>query len=180
MQLRRFSMPAMYDRTSVVLHWFVGLAILGQFALGWWMLDVPKDPPGVRAWWFNLHKSIGITLAAFVVLRLLWRATHRGPALPLPRAQRLAAAYTHAALYACMLLMPLSGYLGSSFSKYPIKFFGSALPHWGWDWPAAKALMSTVHLSTAWILTALLAAHVAAAFWHLARRDGLFSRMWPA
>jgi cytochrome b561 len=79
-----------------------------------------------------------------------------------------------------MLVMPLSGYLGSTFSKYPIKYFGAALPHWGWDWPAAKALISAIHLTTAWLLAALIAAHVAAALWHLARRDGLFSRMWPA
>jgi cytochrome b561 len=157
------------------------LAILGQFALGWWMIDVPKDPPGVRAWWFNLHKSIGITLAAMVVLRLLWRLGHPGPSLPgtLPRMQRIAAAGTHWALYACMLVMPLSGYLGSSFSKYPIKYFGNALPHWGWDWPAAKAFLSNVHLAAAWLLAALIAVHVVAALRHALRRDGLFSRMWP-
>jgi cytochrome b561 len=157
------------------------LAILGQFALGWWMIDVPKDPPGVRAWWFNLHKSIGITLAALVVLRLLWRLGHPGPSLPgtLPRMQRIAAAGTHWALYACMLVMPLSGYLGSSFSKYPIKYFGNALPHWGWDWPAAKAFLSNVHLAAAWLLAALIAVHVVAALRHALRRDGLFSRMWP-
>jgi len=157
------------------------LAILGQFALGWWMIDVPKDPPGVRAWWFNLHKSIGITLAALVVLRLLWRLGHPGPSLPgtLPRMQRIAAAGTHWALYACMLVMPLSGYLGSSFSGYPIKYFGSALPHWGWEWPAAKAFLSGVHLAAAWLLAALIALHVVAALWHALRRDGLSSRMWP-
>ncbi len=44
-------------------HWVVGLAVLGQFALGWWMLDVPKGGDGERAWWFNLHKSIGMTRA---------------------------------------------------------------------------------------------------------------------
>ena len=166
----------------MLIHWFVGLAILAQFALGWWMIDVPKDPPGVRAWWFNLHKSIGITLAAFVVLRILWRLSHQGPPLPatLPPLQRFAAAATHWGLYACMLAMPLSGYLGSSFSKYPIKYFGMALPHWGWDWPAAKALMSAIHFTSAWILAALIFLHLAAAAWHLARRDGLFGRMWPA
>jgi len=171
-----------YDRTSVLLHWMVGLAILVQFALGWWMIDIPKDPPGVRAWWFNLHKSIGITLAAVVVLRLLWRISHPAPPLPgaLPHIQRVTAAVTHWGLYACMLIMPISGYLGSSFSKYPIKYFGTPLPHWGWDWPAAKALMSAIHLTAAWILAALITLHVAGALWHLARRDGLFSRMWPA
>jgi cytochrome b561 len=145
------------------------------------MLDVPKDPPGVRAGWFNLHKSIGITLAAFVVLRLAWRATHPGPALPatVPRMQRVAARATHGLLYACMVIMPVSGYLGSNFTRYPVKYFGHVLPHWGWDWPAGKALMSTVHFSTACILGALIALHVAGALWHLLRRDGVFSRIWP-
>jgi cytochrome b561 len=145
------------------------------------MIDVPKDPSGVRAWWFNLHKSIGITLAALVVLRVLWRLGHPGPSLPgtLPQMQRIAATGTHWALYACMLVMPLSGYLGSSFSKYPIKYFSNALPHWGWDWPAAKAFLSNVHLAAAWLLAALIAVHVVAALRHALRRDGLFSRMWP-
>ena len=173
-------MPA-YDRTSVLLHWAIGLVLLGQFALGWWMIDIPKDPPGVRAWWFNLHKSMGITLAAFVVFRVLWRLHHPAPTLPgtLPRLQRVAATATHWLLYACMLVMPLSGYLGSSFTKYPIKYFGYTLPHWGWEWSGAKALMSAVHLTTAWIFAALIALHLGAALWHLVRGDGLFRRMWP-
>jgi len=171
-----------YDRTAIWLHWIVGLAILGQFALGWWMLGVPKDPPGLRAGWYNLHKSIGITLAAFVVLRLLWRLHRPGPALPegLPRVQRFAANATHGALYACMLVLPVTGYLGSSFTKYPIKFFGQPLPHWGWEWAAGKSLMSGLHYTAACLLGLLIALHVAGALWHLFRRDGLFSRMWPA
>lgn len=170
-----------YDRMSVALHWSVGLAILAQFALGWWMIDIPKDPPGIRAWWFNLHKSIGLTLVAFVVLRLVWRATHPAPPLPgtLPRMQRLAALATHWLLYACMLVMPTSGYLGSSFTKYPIRYFGYTLPHWGWEWPAAKAAMSAIHFGAACTLGFLIALHVAGALWHLLRRDGLFSRMAP-
>lgn len=171
---------AAYDRTSIVFHWILGLAILGQFALGWWMVDIPREPPGVRAWWFDLHKSIGITLAAFVVIRLLWRMSHPAPALPgtLPRAQRIAASATHWTLYACMLVMPISGYLAVSFTKVPTKYFGAALPHWGWDAPDAEALMGLIHSTTAYLLGALIALHVAAALWHLLRRDGLFARMW--
>jgi cytochrome b561 len=171
----------LYDRTSVWLHWVIGVAILAQFALGWWMLDVPKEPPGLRAGWYNVHKSIGITLGAFVLLRLLWRLSHPAPQLPgtLPKLQRLAAIGTHWALYACMLVMPITGYLGSSFTKYPIKYFGHTLPHWGFDWPAGKALASNVHFASACLLGALIALHVAAALWHLARRDGLFARMLP-
>jgi cytochrome b561 len=172
---------ANYDRTSIALHWIIGLALLGQFALGWWMVGVPKEPPGVRAGWFNLHKSIGITLGALVVVRLLWRLNHPAPLLPgvLPRLQQLAAKATHWGLYACMVVMPVTGYLGSSFTKYPIKYFGNSLPHWGWDWPAAKSWMSAIHFATAWIFGTLIALHVAGALWHLLRRDGVFMRMLP-
>ncbi|HYG56393.1 MAG TPA: cytochrome b [Burkholderiales bacterium] len=172
--------PQRYDRFAVILHWTVGLAVLGQFALGWWMLALPKGGDGTRAWWFNVHKSIGITLAAFVVLRLIWRATHAAPALPagMPAWQRLAASASHAGLYACMLILPLSGYLGSSFSRYPIKYFGMPLPHWGWEWAAAKNLMSAVHETAAWALAALITLHVGAALWHLMRGDGVIRRMW--
>jgi cytochrome b561 len=171
-----------YDRISVLFHWIVGVAVLAQFALGWWMLDIPKDVSGTRAWWFNLHKSIGLSLVIFVVIRLLWRVAHPTPLPPgaLPRVQRAAAMAMHWALYACMLVMPLSGYLGSSFTRYPIRYFGIELPHWGWDWPAGKAAMSALHAATAWTLGVLVALHIAAALWHLLRRDGLFSRMWPA
>jgi cytochrome b561 len=115
------------------------------------------------------------------VLRTLWRVSHRAPRLPqaMPRWQRAAASWNHRLLYACMLVMPLSGYLGSSFTRYPVKYFGHTLPHWGWDWPAGKTLMSATHLSAACILGTLIALHIAGALWHLLRRDGIFFRIWP-
>lgn len=175
---------AHYTRTAVVLHWLIAAGFLAQIALGWWMIDIPKSPPGVRAYWFNLHKSIGITLGVLVLVRLAWRLAHRPPQLPeaLPRWQRIAARASHAGLYACMLVMPVTGYLGSSFTRYPIRYFGYTLPHWGWEGPALKALMSDVHLATVIVSMALIAIHVAAALKHgLSGADGVFTRMsrWP-
>ena len=81
-------------------------------------------------------------------------------------------------MYLCMVLMPVSGYLGSSFTKYPIIYFGTKLPHWGWDSPALKEICSTVHLTTAVILIVLIAAHIVAAIKHrFIDRDGVFERM---
>jgi cytochrome b561 len=78
-----------------------------------------------------------------------------------------------------MILMPVSGYLGSSFTKYPILYWGIKLPQWGWDSPALKDLMSQVHLTTVIILIALIALHIAAALKHgLVDRDGIVQRMW--
>lgn len=124
-------MNGRYTNTAIALHWIIAIAVFGQFALGWWMIDIPKSPPGVRAYWFNVHKSIGLTIGLFVLVRLVWRLTHPAPALPraIPAWQRIAAKVSHITLYLCMLIMPISGYLGSSFTKYPIKYFGSTLPH---------------------------------------------------
>lgn len=172
-----------YTRTAIVLHWLIGVCVLAQVTLGLWMIGIPKSPPGIRAGWFNLHKSIGITLAVLILLRILWRLAHRAPALPptMPAWKRIAAKANHALLYVCMIVMPVSGYLGSSFTKYPILYFGIKLPQWGWDAPELKELFSQVHFVTAVIFITLIAIHVAAAIKHwLIDRDGVAQRMWFA
>jgi len=93
---------------------------------------------GLRAGWFNLHKSAGLTIAAVGLVRLAWRFTHR-VAVPgfLPRWQQRAAQANHALLYVLMLLVPLTGYLGSAFSGYPVRYFGLALPAWASAWASS-------------------------------------------
>jgi cytochrome b561 len=170
-----------YDALAIALHWAIALLALVQIALGWWMIEIPKTPIGVRAAWFNVHKSIGLTIGLLMLARLGWRLVHRPPALPesLPRWQARAARASHALLYGALVAQPLAGYLGSSFTAYPIKYFGHTLPHWGWDSPPLKALCSEVHFALACGITALVALHVVAALAHLARGDGVFARMWP-
>ena len=177
----RYAHADSYSRTAIVLHWLIALLVLGQLALGWWMIDIPKQPVGVRAWWFNLHKSIGITIGVLVIVRIYWRLTHPAPPLPdtLPSWQRAAAKVSHFGLYACLLIMPVTGYLGSNFTKYPIKYFGYAIPHWGWDAPPLKELMSQIHFATVVVFVILIAVHLLAAFKHLLiSRDRVFQRMW--
>ncbi len=174
-------MQERYGRVAMALHWAIGLLALFQLGLGWWMLELPKSPPGLRAGWFNLHKSIGITIGLLMLARLGWRLAHVPPPLPasLPRWEAQGARLSHWLLYAALILQPLAGYLGSSFTRYPIKYFGFPLPHWGWDAPALKELCSSVHFALACLITALVALHVAAALKHLFQRDGVFDRMWP-
>jgi len=171
-----------YDQVAIALHWLIAVAIIAQITLGWWMIGIPKEPVGVRASWFNLHKSIGIALASLIFLRLAWRLTHRPPSLPasLPAWQVRAAAVNHWMLYACLVIMPVAGFLGSTFSGFPIKFFGMPLTGWGWKNLALKDFFSAVHLTTAWLLCGLIVLHVAAALKHLLiDRDGVFARIWP-
>jgi cytochrome b561 len=167
-----------YPRGVIVLHWLLALALVAELVLGWWMQALPKAPLGLRAGWFNLHKSIGITVALALPLRIWWGVTRaKLPRDALPAWQWQASQAAHWALYACMVVMPLSGYLGSTFTKYPVRYFGVTLPDWNRDWPAAKELMSSIHWASAWLFVLLLAAHVAAALWHWSRGDGVCARM---
>ncbi len=178
--MRDVSNAERYTRVAIILHWLIALGVLAQIALGWWMIDIPKSPPGMRAYWFNLHKSIGLTLGALIFVRIAWRFTHGAPPLPshIPAWQQLASKASHWVMYACMIIMPVSGYLGSSFTKYPIKYFGYMLPHWGWDSPANKELCSQIHYAVVIVFMLLIAIHFAAAVKHMMARDGVMQRMW--
>ena len=173
--------PSRYTRVAIALHWLLAFGLIYQLWLGVWMGDIPKTPPGLCAEWFNWHKSIGIVLGLLIVLRALWRLTHQPPALPatLPRWQAWAAQMNHALLYVCMVAMPLSGFLGSSFTAYPIKFFGTPLPRL-WEASAElKEFFSGVHTACSYLLMALIATHILAALWHVVRRDGVINRIRP-
>jgi len=168
-----------YTRTAIVLHWLIALAVVVQVSWGWTMQAIPKQPPGLRADAFNVHKSIGLTILALMVLRLVWRAWHRPPPLPpMPKWQAQLARFTHVTLYAVLFVMPVAGYLGSVFSGYPVKYFGITLPAWGWKDAQLKDLMSAVHFTASWVLLGAVALHVAGALKHwLWDRDTLVARM---
>lgn len=178
---REVAAPSAYTRTAVVLHWLLAVAILGQVLLGWYVDEVPRGTPA-RAWYVNFHKSIGLVALLLIVFRLLWRIGHRVPALPtsMPAWQRIAAKWSHRALYACMLIMPLTGYVASNFSKWGVKFFNTIhLPPWGVDDPNVYAVFNGAHVVTSYVFVTLIAAHVIGALRHVVLRDGVFRRMWP-
>src|SRR5262249_37908848 len=173
-------MQERYGRVAMALHWAIALLALFQVGLGWWMLDLPKSPPGLRAGWVNLHNATGITIGLPMLARLGWRLGHVPPSLPasVPRWEARAAGLSHGLLYAALIVQPLVGYLGSSFTRYPIKYFGFTLPHWGWDAPAYKEICSQVHYVTVIVFMTLIAIHFAAAMKHMLARDGVIRRMW--
>jgi cytochrome b561 len=162
-----------------VLHWLIALAVVVQFAWGWWMQGIPKQPPGMRVDAFNLHKSVGLTILALMAVRLLWRWRHPPPPLlAMPRWQAHLAHFVHALLYVVLLVHPLAGYLGSVYSGYPVKLFGMTLPAWGRNDPALKEFFSASHLVPSWVIAAAVALHVAGALKHaLVDRDATMARM---
>ena len=63
-----------------LLHWTIALLIAAQFVLGWTAESWRLSPTKLDL--FVWHKSTGMLVLALVVVRLIWRATHRAPPLP--------------------------------------------------------------------------------------------------
>jgi cytochrome b561 len=177
----RVAIDASYTRTAIALHWLLAVCLVGQILLGWYLEDVPRGTPA-RSWYVNLHKSIGVSLGLLIVFRLGWRLSHTPPSLPtrLPTWQRIAANWSHRSLYACMLIMPISGYIASNFSEYGVRYFNVILmPPWGSNSDAIYAFFNGLHVATSFVFVALIAVHVMGALRHVVLRDGIFRRMWP-
>ena len=172
---------ARYGSGAILLHWLIALALFGQIGFGWFLETIPRGTP-LRGPYVNLHKSIGLTLALLILLRVFWRLTHRAPPLPSFVAgwERVASKWTQFGLYTCMIVMPLSGYIASNFSKHGVKAFNVImLPPWGSDNPGVYAAFNTTHIVTSYLFVSLIALHLLGAGRHAVRRDGVVARMWP-
>ena len=182
-------MQERYSAVAIVLHWVIALGILVQIVMGLVMMHL-QMPIMLKFELYQLHKSVGITLLIAVLLRIVWRLTHRPPALPaaLPKLERLAADTTHLTLYLFLLGLPLTGWALVSVSplNIPTVLYGllpwpnmpvlAALP----DKRDADAVITFIHSRLGFVLIGLIALHVAAALrHHFLLRDNILQRMLP-
>lgn len=169
----------------MLLHWVLGLALVGLFCVGYYMSGLPFSPQRLKL--YNWHKWAGVSLLFLSALRLLWRLTHRPPALPIamektmPSWQKMAHHATHHLLYVLFFAVPLIGWAYSSAAGFPIVFLGLwQLPDFV---PVSKDLAEAIkpwHQYTAFTMAGLVLVHVAAALkHHFIDRDGLIARMLP-
>ena len=174
-------LPPRWGMVSQLFHWTCAALVIALGAIGLYMTELSSPVAKIRI--YALHKSLGITLLALVVLRLLWRWTRPAPG-PVPgmsRHLRLAADGMHGFLYVMMIAMPLSGWLYNSASGYPLQWFRRFnLPALaGKDEQLAK-LAHALHEYGFWLLLILVVGHVGAALYHhLFLDDGTLHRMLP-
>ncbi len=170
-----------YNNTAIALHWLVALLIFAAFPLGLYMHDLPLSPTKLQL--YSYHKWMGMTVLALAALRVVWRATHKPPALPdaMPRWQKIASEATHRFLYVLLFVVPLSGWLMSSAKGFKTVWFGVLpLPDLVGKDKALGDVLAGVHESLNYILLALVALHVAAVLKHrFIDRDDVMSRMLP-
>lgn len=193
--------PSRYSAVAIALHWLIAIAILSMIPMGWWMSGAIVEPDSQALAYrvFQIHKSIGFLILALTVLRIVWRLTHPVPALPgaMKGWEQFAARATHAAFYALMLALPLTGwaYVSTGWAvvtdtplAVATSWFGLfTIPHLPFIEHASEAVRRTTawmamgaHSKLAWGMIVLVVLHVAAALKHqFLDRDGVLSHMIP-
>jgi len=171
-----------WGAVSQLLHWLIALLILTQIALGITMKVFLHPGPTFLAI-IGVHKSIGVTILALVVIRLLWRLMNPVPKLPntLEPYEQTLARLTHAALYVILLAMPLSGWIGSAAGGHPVKWFNLfTLPMLVGKNRSLSGVMGDTHEALAIGLGLILVLHIAAALrHHFVLQDDTLRRMLP-
>lgn len=166
-----------YTRIARLLHWGIATLILVNLFLGFLHGVLPRAMMAMP-----VHKSIGMTVLALTLVRILWRLTHRPPSLPatLPRWEHVGAVLVHGVFYAFMILLPLSGWIMSSAGTYPLNwFFLFDLPKFAVvKTDALYGLSHHVHEGLPWLWITLILLHVGAAFrHHFVMKDDVLRRM---
>jgi cytochrome b561 len=156
-----------YSPWQKALHWtVVGLVIVQIWSSGGIERShadhvAGLEPSPLDLILHEIHTYLGLLTGGVVVLRILLRFASKAPAQDrtLHSAVRLGAFVNHWALYAVLLLLPVTG-IGARYIDFET--------------------IGPVHVLLTRILFLLVAIHIAAALWHLLRRDGVAWRMLPS
>ena len=176
-------MPARYSRLNQALHWFTAACMFAVLPLAWVMVNAKEGTPLSSAL-FNWHKTLGAIVLLVTAYRLVWRFFDPPPAYPPAVAawDRLLAHAVYWLFFAVMIIMPVTGFLGSAYGGHALKLF---------NWiptpqPVAPdkglgQLFIGLHVAGQWAVYALIVLHVAGVVFHaIWGRDGVLGRMLPA
>ncbi len=155
-----------WPRVILLLHWLTAFAVIGMFASGLWMVDLTyySDWYKTAPHW---HKSIGLTLFALTIVRLLSRVVYSRPPTHGNAFEKKASKLGHIALYTLLLVMFVSGYLISTADGRPIDIFNwFAVPSIGELIDNQEDIAGDIHFYLAWTLIVTAALHAIAALKH--------------
>lgn len=182
-----------YGTIAKWLHWSTALLFLGAYASVYfrhWFTE-EKTPENWTA--LQLHLSFGVTIAVVVTLRIIWRIFNRPPELePGTKLEHVAAHAGHYALYAIMIVMPITGYIGTGvdtefFFMFDIPKFESTplfvtlvSDGLGISFKEFEKPIDFIHKEVlgAWLVWMLILGHVLAALYHhFVKKDRTLHKM---
>ena len=176
-------MPARYSRLNQALHWFTAACMFAIIPIAWVMVTAKEGTPLSSAL-FNWHKTLGAIVLVVTAFRIVWRFFDPPPAYPpkVATLDRLLAHTVYWLFFAVMIIMPVTGLLGSAYGGHPLKLFNwiptpqPVAPDKG-----LAQFFTGLHLAGQWAVYALIVLHLGGAFVHSVwGKDGVLGRMLPA
>jgi cytochrome b561 len=169
-----------YTAVARTLHWITAALVLSTIPVAVTMAHIVDTGP-LQDFLFHLHETIGTVLIPLIIIRLIYRLTHKPLPLPpeIPAIQRLGAETVHWLLYGLLVVQPIVGWIGTSAYGAPIRVF------WAFDLPPIwrkdsdfSELVLEVHQWIGYLIVALLCAHIGAAlFHHFVHKDRVLFRL---
>jgi len=181
-----------YGLVAILLHWIIALGFLGSYISVYYRQWLTEEQTPENWLALQMHLSFGITIAAFVILRVIWKLTNTTPAaLPGTKLEHFAARSVHTILYAVMIIMPITGYMGTSvateyFMQLNIPKFSDTqlyqvvVEGWlGMTWESFEPPIDWIHKTSGeYFIWVLILIHAGAALYHhFGRRDIVLKRM---
>ena len=170
-----------YGVAAQSYHWLTAILVLFLVPLGLAMTSL--DPGPLQDGLFVTHESLGLTLFALLVLRLLWRLIHSPPppSRDLSPLEIRASQAVHWLLYFALFAMPISGYILVVAGGDPLTYFGLAnVPRFLLTDHKLSDLALTIHVASQYAIYGLVLMHAGAALHHhYARRNDVLARMLP-
>ncbi|SFM32219.1 cytochrome b [Marinobacter zhejiangensis] len=152
-----------YGVVSKTLHWLMAALLLIMLASDVWFeaFEHSISEHTLMGW----HQSIGALLFGLVLFRGFWRWLNRNRLAPHAQWATLAK-WGHFALYAAMVLMPLSGVITVLGEGDALTLFGLTVVPAGPEVEWMEDIGEDVHESLASVLWVMIGLHVAAALVH--------------
>ncbi|MBI4939033.1 MAG: cytochrome b [Nitrosomonadales bacterium] len=170
-----------YGAIARLLHWGMAAIIILSIAAVELHEFFPKgsDP---RAALMSAHFQIGVVVLLLIWVRLAAIFSDKVPPItPVPPLwQHIVAKLVHLGLYLCMIALPIVGIMMRQADDKIVTLLGIPLPALtGVNKEFAESL-EEVHEVMAYLMIAMIIAHVAAAIWHhRVQKDNTILRMLP-
>ena len=169
-----------YGRVSRLLHWTIAILFISLIPMGIFSSMIPEET-SYRNAYYVVHKTIGVTVFLLVIVRLIWNKISKRPALDntLTPTEKKLAHRAHNILYFMLLVIPITGFMMTSYHGYGTFFFFWELPPL-WEQSNVYQIWGGFHkYLLPYIVYIILGAHVLGALKHqfIDKHGSAFKRM---
>jgi cytochrome b561 len=171
-----------YSPAQQTMHWLTVVLIFSILPVAWVVVSVTEETPKFF-FWMDIHESIGLTILALTLTRIVLRWFDRPPVYPVhvgPWSRRLAL-LVHGGLFLMLLVMPVTGYLWATGHGHDVAPFHLVrFPRIAFNHRPVGDAAENLHRIGQWVVYGLIALHLFGVSYHLiVKRDFLLGRMLP-